>query len=181
MSITVKEIQEKEFDTVQANGYDADQVDDFLDALAEDWSAMLRENLNLTEQVHTLQDSVDAAKAANEELEKKLPDYNEKEYFQNLERSVREALIAAQRIADEAVNEAQRKAREIVENAQAQADRTVTEADERARVSADRAQQVVADRNAEVERLRGAIESYRAKLKTLLDEHMAILNSEDQN
>ena len=35
MAIRVRDIQEKEFSTQAANGYDVEQVDDFLDELAE--------------------------------------------------------------------------------------------------------------------------------------------------
>ena len=56
MAISVKDIQEKEFAAVSENGYDMEQVDDFLDELAEQWGAMLRDNLALGEQVKQLKE-----------------------------------------------------------------------------------------------------------------------------
>ena len=95
MAITVRDIQEKEFSTQAANGYDVEQVDDFLDELAEQLGAMMRESAALKEQVKALETSLAAAEAANAEMEKKLPDYNENGYFKNLESAMRESLIGA--------------------------------------------------------------------------------------
>ena len=61
MAITVKDIQEKEFSTQAANGYDVEQVDDFLDELAEQLGAMARESAALKEQVKGLEASLAAA------------------------------------------------------------------------------------------------------------------------
>ena len=47
MAITVKDIQEKIFPTQAANGYDVEQVDDFLDEIAVQLGALIRENLQL--------------------------------------------------------------------------------------------------------------------------------------
>ena len=103
MAISVKDIQEKEFATVAENAYDAIQVDDFLDELAEQLGATMRENLALNNQVKELQAALAAAEAAKEEAEKKAPDYNTSAYIKNMETAMRESLISAQRIADEAV------------------------------------------------------------------------------
>ena len=180
MAISVKDIQEKEFTAVSENGYDMEQVDDFLDALAEQWGAMLRENLNLSAQVKQLQESLTAAEADKAEMEKKLPDYNEKGYFQNLESAMRESLIGAQRIADEAVTEAKKKAQQAIDDAKAQAEKTVAEADEHAKTVTEKAQQTVSDLSAEAERLRTAISGYKTKLKSLIDEHLASLTDDDE-
>lgn len=180
MAISVKDIQEKEFTEVATGGYDVEQVDDFLDELAEQWGAMIRENLALGEQVKQLQESLDAAEADKVEMEKKLPDYNEKGYFQNLESAMRESLIGAQRIADEAVTEAKKKAQQALDDAKAQAEKTVAEADEHAKSVTEKAQQVVDDLGAEAERLRTAISGYKAKLKSLIDEQLASLSGDDE-
>ena len=111
---------------------------------------------------------------------KKLPDYNEKGYFQNLESAMRESLIGAQRIADEAVTEAKKKAQQALDDAKAQAEKTVAEADEHAKSVTEKAQQVVDDLGAEAERLRTAISGYKAKLKSLIDEHLASLTDDDE-
>ena len=167
MAISVKDIQEKEFSTVTENGYDMEQVDDFLDELAEQLGDMFRTNKALSDQVKQLQDSLAAAQAANAEMEKKLPDYNETGYFKNLESAMRESLIGAQRIADETVTEANRKA-----------EQTVAEADANAKTITENAQQTVDGLTAEAERLRGVIDGYKANFKKLVEEQLAALNAE---
>ena len=179
MAISVKDIQEKEFSTVSENGYDMEQVDDFLDELAEQLGAMIRENLSLSTQVTELQAALATAQAANAEMEKKLPDYNETGYFKNLESAMRESLIGAQRIADETVTEANRKAQQTIEDAKTQAEQTVAEADASAKTITETAKQTVSDLTAEAERLRGVIDTYKAGFKKLVDEQLAALaNSE---
>ena len=176
MAISVKDIQEKEFATAAENGYDMEQVDDFLDELAEQLGAMIRENLALNGQVKELQESLAAAEAAKEEMSKKLPDYNESGYFKNLESALRESLIGAQRIADETVSEANRKAQQIVDDANAQAEKTVAEADANAQSITDSAKLAVSDLTAESERLRNLIDTYKVNFRKLVEEQLAILN-----
>ena len=179
MAISVKDIQEKEFAVVAQNGYDMEQVDDFLDALAEQLGAMFQENQALSEQVKALQSSLATAEATNAEMEKKLPDYNEKGYFKNLESAIRESLISAQRIADEAVSAAQQKAKQMVEDAGAQAEKAVAEANEHAKTITDNAEQNVSRLNAEAERLSDKINSYKESVKKLISEQLASLSGDD--
>ena len=175
MAISVKDIQEKEFSTVSGNGYDMEQVDDFLDELADQLGTLIRENLALSTRVSELQQSLAAAEAANAEMEKKLPDYNENGYFKNLESAMRESLIGAQRIADETVSEANKKAQQAIDDAKAQAEQTVAEADAHAQTITENAKQAVADLDAEAERLRGVIDGYKASFKKLVEEQLAAL------
>ena len=175
MAISVKDIQEKEFSTVSDNGYDVEQVDDFLDELAEQLGALIRENLALNGQVKELQESLSAAEAANAEMEKKLPDYNENGYFKNLESAMRESLIGAQRIADETVSEANKKAQQTIDDANVQAEKTVAEAEASAKEITENAGKAVSDLTAEAERLRGVIDAYKAGFKKLVEEQTAAL------
>ena len=177
MAISVKDIQEKEFSIVSDNGYDMEQVDDFLDELAEQLGALIRENMALNGQVQELQQSLTAAEATKAEMEKKLPDYNESGYFKNLESAMRESLIGAQRIADETVSEANKKAQQVIDDAKAQAEQTIAEADANAATIADNAKQAVNELNAEAERLQGVIDGYKASFRKLVDEQLAALNS----
>ena len=175
MAISVKDIQEKEFSTVSGNGYDMEQVDDFLDELADQLGALIRENLALNGQVKELQESLSTAEASNAEMEKKLPDYNESGYFKNLESAMRESLIGAQRIADETVSEANKKAQQTIDDAKAQAEQTIAEADTNAQHITNSAKQAVSDLSAEAERLRGVIDGYKASFRKLVEEQLAVL------
>lgn len=177
MAITVKDIQEKEFSTQAAEGYNVEQVDDFLDEIAVDLNALILEKNALAEQVNKLNCELAAAKAENAELAKKLPDYNEEGYFKNLEKSLREALIGAQRIADETVAEADKKAQQTIDDANAQAEKTVAEADANAKTITEDAEKVVAALSEKAAQLRATADAYRANFKKLVEDQMNALTA----
>lgn len=177
MAISVKDIQEKEFSTVADNAYDALQVDDFLDELAEQLGAMTRETQALNAQVKELKDALAASEAARIEAEKKAPDYNENGYFKNLENAMRESLIGAQRIADETITEANKKAQQTIEDADAKAEKAISSANARAKAITDSAEKAVAEMKAESDRLHAVVDAYRANFKKLLDEQLAALKA----
>lgn len=179
MAISVKDIQEKEFATQAANGYNVEQVDDFLDELAEQLGSMIRENLALNGQVRELQEALAAARTEKTEMEKKLPDYNENGYFRNLESAMRESLIGAQRIADETITEANKKAQQTVADANAKAEKTVADANAHAEAVTASAEKTVAEMKAESDRLHAVVDAYRASFKKLLDEQLAALTANE--
>lgn len=172
MAISVKDIREKEFPMQQTGGYNIEQVDDFLDAIAEQLGELVRENLALTEQVDQLQADAAQNKA-------KTPDYNEDGYFKNLQNAMRETLIGAQRVADEATANAKAEAERLVNDAVEEAHQTVSEA----RAEADRmtaeARQTVDDAKAELDQLKQAAESYRANFRKLVEDQLDVLKASD--
>ena len=179
MAISVKDIQEKEFSTQAADGYNVEQVDDFLDELAEQLGSMVRESLALSNQVKQLESELAAAKAENAAMEKKLPDYNENGYFRNLESAMRESLIGAQRIADETITEAKKKAQQTVADANAKAEKTIADATEQAEAATARAEKAVSDLKAEQERLHAVVDAYRNNFQKLLDEQLEALTASE--
>ena len=179
MAISVKDIQEKEFSTQAADGYNVEQVDDFLDELAEQLGSMVRESLALSERVQQLEGELAAAKAEKADMEKKLPDYNENGYFRNLESAMRESLIGAQRIADETITEAKKKAQQTVADANAKAEKTIADATEQAEAATARAEKAVSDLKAEQERLHAVVDAYRNNFQKLLDEQLEALTASE--
>ena len=177
MAINVKYIQDKEFTEVSANAYDAMQVDDFLDELVAELKPLLEEKQALAAKVNELQSALAAAEAANAEMEKKLPDYNEQGYFKQLETAMRESMIGAQRIADETVSEADKKAQQTIADATAKAEKTVADANANAEAITAAAEKAVAEMKAEQERLKAIVVAYRDNFKKLLDDQAAALKA----
>lgn len=180
MAISVRDIQEKEFGTQATGGYNIEQVDDFLDEISEQMATLVRENLELNKQIKTLESDVKAARQAAEAAEAKTPDYNEKDYFANLQNAMRESLIGAQRIADETLEEANRKAQKTVGDAQVQADQITVSAKEKADALVSQAQQeadqLTADAQERVQTLekrfdalKTAAANYKAEFTRILD------------
>ena len=166
MAITVRDIQDKQFGIQASGGYTIEEVDDFLDEIADQMRALVRENLEMKQKIAGLEGDVKIARQAQAEAESKAPDYNEKGYFQNLQNAMRESLIGAQRIADETLGEANQKAEKTVTDAQAQAEaeRITTEA--KAQVEALQAR---------FEALKTAAKSYKADFSKLLEQQAAVI------
>ncbi|MBQ8110533.1 MAG: DivIVA domain-containing protein [Clostridia bacterium] len=186
MAISVKDIQEKEFGTQASGGYNIEQVDDFLDEIAEQMAALVRENLELNRQIKTLEGEVQLARSQAEAAEAKTPDYNEKNYFANLQNAMRESLIGAQRIADETMEEANRKAQKTVGDAQVQADQITVTAREKADAMLRQAQQEADQLTADVkgrmetlqtryEALKASATSFKADFSRILEQQQAAL------
>ena len=178
MAISVKDIQEKEFPT-QANGYAVEQVDDFLDEIAEQLSALIRENLLLKGETNKLEQELAAKEKALQEAVSKTPDYNEEGYFKNLQSAMRDTLISAQRVADETLSAAKSEADRLAADSKAEADRIVEKARSEAAAMTDRAQNAAASAKAEYESLKASAENYRASFRKLVEEQLQALKAND--
>ena len=99
--LTPQEVSERAFQKASFGGYNMSQVDEFLDILTGDYSALYSENAVLKSKMKVLVDKV--------------------EEYRSTEEAMRKALMTAQRMADELVQEAERKKEEILKEAEAQA------------------------------------------------------------
>ncbi|MBR4236009.1 MAG: DivIVA domain-containing protein [Clostridia bacterium] len=182
MAITVKQIRDMDFPT-EKNGYRRDDVDDFLDELASQTEELAREIDALTAERDKavseaaalrkeLAGAKQAAEAAKEQAaavpavkeEASAPTFNEPSYFKNLETTLRETLISAQRIADETIDDARKKARRIVSDAEEQAANTEAQA-----------QQKLSEIRADYEQVRNAGEEYHRAFSKLVEEQNKLL------
>ena len=187
MPISVKDIQEKEFSRQKRDGYNIEEVDDFLDEISDQLSVLIRENMALAEQVKALQAenekleanaSAPAPAAAEpapapipapvEAVSSDEPAYDEPSYFKNLQLTLRDTLINAQRIADETVAEARKKAQEVITGAEEQAATTVSNAKAEAESV-----------KAEADNIRKTIATYRANFRRLVEGQVQVLKETD--
>ena len=178
MPISVKDIREKKFSYQKKDGYNVDEVDDFLDEIVDQLSVLIRENMALSEQVKTLEAQAEkggalfseavAAPVKEEPAKEAEPAYDEPSYFKNLEIAMRDTLINAQRIADDTVAEARAKAQELVKSAEEQASATLANA----KTEADGIK-------AEADNVRKAIANYRASFRHLVEGQVQILKETD--
>ena len=103
--LTPQEVSERAFPKASFGGYNMAQVDEFLDVLTEDYSALYSENAVLKSKMKVLVEKV--------------------EEYRSTEEAMRKALMAAQRMADDLVKEAEQKRAQILEEAEAEAGRKV--------------------------------------------------------
>ena len=92
--LTPQEVSERAFQKANFGGYNMAQVDEFLDILTGDYSALYNENAVLKNKMKVLVDKV--------------------EEYRSTEEAMRKALMAAQRMADDLVKEAERKKDELL-------------------------------------------------------------------
>lgn len=187
MPISVRDIQEKEFSRQKRDGYNIEEVDDFLDDISDQLSVLIRENMALAEQVKALQaenEKLEASASAPapaaaepapapipapvEAVSSDEPAYDEPSYFKNLQLTLRDTLINAQRIADETVAEARKKAQEVISSAEEQAATTVSNA----KVEAESVK-------AEADNIRKTIATYRANFRRLVEGQVQVLKETD--
>jgi DivIVA domain-containing protein len=124
--ISAREINEKQFHDAW-RGYNQEEVDDFLDRVAEAIALVQRENDALRERVAELDQKVESAKTSEEMLKK--------------------TLESAQVAAQEAIATARAKAEEIVKDAEERAQRARDEL----RTRVETAEEEVRKRTAEIE------------------------------
>ncbi len=179
MAISVKDIQEKQFPTQASDGYNVEQVDDFLDEIADQLGTLIRENLVLKGQVSKLEDELDAKQKALDDAVAKAPDYNEEGYFKNLQSAMRDSLISAQRVADETTAAAKAEAEKTVADAKAEAEKTVADAQAQAKHLTETAQNTADAARAEYESMKAAAENYRASFRKLVEGQLEVLKAND--
>lgn len=99
--LTPQEVSERAFQKASFGGYNMSQVDEFLDILTGDYSALYSENAVLKSKMKVLVDKV--------------------EEYRSTEEAMRKALMAAQRMAEDLVKEAEQKKSEILRQAEGEA------------------------------------------------------------
>lgn len=166
MAISVKDIKEKDF-AAQKHGYSIEEVDDFLDEIADQVSELIKDNFALKEKLKAAQEAP-APEPVVIEKESAQPEFDDTGYFKNLESAMRESLINAQRIAEET-----RK------KAEAEASATVADAANRAEAITAEARAEVEACKAEAQSLRDAIAKYRADFRTLIEEQVQVLKTRE--
>lgn len=143
--LTPQEVSERAFPKVSFGGYNMGQVDEFLDLVTSDYTALYNENAVLKNKMKVLVEKV--------------------EEYRSTEEAMRKALMSAQRMADELVQEAEQKKAEIL--AQAEAD------------AKDRRAALTQELEAEQYRLtcaQSATAAYVAKVRALHEKELAYLD-----
>ena len=95
--LTPLDIQKQEFG-VKMRGYNADEVDDFLDLVGADYEKLYRENKELKDKMIVLNKAI--------------------EEYKNIENSLRNALLYAQNTAEDVKKNANEKAQNIIQEAE---------------------------------------------------------------
>ncbi len=110
MAIKPIDMRRREFKN-SLRGYDANQVDDFLDEVADEFERSFSENQRMKDEISTLQSRLDQ--------------------FEELEGAIREALVHAQQVARDLRRNANKEAELVVREAKEQAHRILADSSSR--------------------------------------------------
>ena len=142
--ITPLDIENKRFSKQMMNGYNVDEVDDFLDELTLEYGKLYKENAELKSQREELDDNVGK--------------------YKNIENTLQNTLIMAQKTADE-----------ITAVAKQQAEQIVKDAEYKAKTSVDELNMQAINKQKELDDLKKQFEVYKAKMESLLISQLELL------
>jgi cell division initiation protein len=103
--ITPMDIREQQFTVKMFRGFDVQEVDTFLEDLAEDYETLLKENQLLKEQLQAMEERARG--------------------LEDRERALQETLVTTQRITEEMKESARREAALLVREAELRGEKTV--------------------------------------------------------
>src|SRR5215213_7474286 len=149
MPIRPIDIRRKEFKST-FRGYDPNQVDDFLDAVADDFERDHTENQRMREEVSSLRDRL--------------------RQFEELEGSIQAALVHAEQASKDLRKAAIQEAEGIKQSAQREADFTIREAQ-------SRSHQMLADSSARIERVQDAYEALQEAKRSFANDFRHLLKT----
>lgn len=149
MDLTARDIHEKQFHDAW-RGYNQEEVDDFLDRIAEVLDRVQRENETLQKRVNELDTAVSASRDTEEMLKK--------------------TLVSAQQAAEEAIATAKAKASELITEAEERARRSIEEATERVQSAEAEARRKTLEAEREHHVKRTELDSNIERLQTLENE-----------
>lgn len=149
MSLTPLEIQKNRF-AQKLRGYDPDEVDHFLQLVAEELTRRIADAERLEQENRKLRERV----AASEKREHQLQD----------------AILRGKTVSDEMIATSQREAQLLVKEAEVHADKLVTQAMERAQEVENRISELRTRRKELQIRLRGTLELFQQILEAELED-----------
>ncbi len=109
MAITPNEISNKEFKR-GFRGYDMDDVDEFLEQIVDDYEKIYKENISLKEKIEMLNEKI--------------------EHYSNIESTLQNTLLLAQKAAEQAKDNSKKDAELIIRDAQETANGMIKKAEE---------------------------------------------------
>lgn len=142
--ITPLDIENKRFGKQMVNGYSVNEVDDFLDELTLEYSKLYKENAELKER--------------REELD------NDVGKYKNIETTLQNTLVIAQKTADEITLVAKQQAEQILKDAEIEA-----------KGSLEGINSQIIMKEKELEDLKKQFEVYKAKMESLLISQLELL------
>ena len=147
--ITPLDIENKRFSKQMVNGYNVDEVDEFLDEITADYEKIYKENKELKENAEVLNNDVGQ--------------------YKNIESTLQNTLVIAQKTADEIQNVAKQQAEQIIKEAEYQAKTKIDELNTQIMI-----------KEKEIEDLKKQFNVYKAKMESLLISQLELIKDMEE-
>ena len=161
--ITPLDIENKKFSKQMMNGYNVDEVDEFLDEIMEDYEVNYKE-------LATLRPKVDELNSALE-------------HYKNIETTLQNTLVMAQTTAEEVKSVAKQQADQIIADAQREAENVIRNSKESAIRAVEELEQQIRVKEQQYSEAKKQFDIYKAKMEALLisqSELIKEMNKEDE-
>jgi len=147
--ITPLDIENKRFSKQMVNGYNVDEVDEFLDEITADYEKIYKENKELKENAEVLNNDVGQ--------------------YKNIESTLQNTLVIAQKTADEIQNVAKQQAEQIIKDAEYQAKTKIDELNTQIMI-----------KEKEKKDLKKQFNVYKAKMESLLISQLELIKDMEE-
>ena len=156
MALTALELKDKTFGT-RFRGYDAEEVDEFLDIVTRDYEDLVRKNHEQEMEIKSLSDRL--------------------EYFDDMKESLSKSVILAQDTAEKVKLAAENQSANVIKEAEYKAQTLIDEAKEKAnellRAATDNAKRVAI----ETEELKNKSRIFHQRLKTAIESQLTLVEA----
>ena len=147
--ITPLDIENKRF-SKQINGYKVEEVDEFLDEITIDYEKLYKENKELKDNTEVL--------------------HNDVGQYRNIESTLQNTLIIAQKTADEIQSVAKQQAEQIIKDAEYQAKTRLEEINTQIMI-----------KEKEIDELKKQFSVYKAKMESLLISQLELIKDMEED
>ena len=159
--ITPLDIENKRFSKQMMNGYNVDEVDDFLDEIMADYEANYKELAVLRPKVDELNSAL--------------------EHYKNIESTLQNTLVMAQTTSEEVKNVAKQQADQIIGDAHREAEDIIRNAKENALRAVDELEQQIRMKEQQYNDVRKQFDIYKAKMESLLISQSELIREMNQD
>ncbi len=175
--LTIKEINEISFGKAGFSGYKPEDVDKFIDEVAESFKELENQRDEAQRRLQEVSSQNAALSAKNAEIQKKLSILaKEIDTYRENEDSIKEVLISAQRLARDSVKEAQDKAAQILKEAQDEAQKIVENAKEDNHKTIEAYAAQTEEKREELEEMKRQVSAFRASLMEMYKKHLECID-----
>ena len=157
--LTPADIENKVFKKVKFNGYDINDVEDYLEKIIVDYEKLFKENLEMKDKVDNLQESV--------------------AYYKTIEIGIDQTVGNAQIEADNIKEEATNMADKIKKDAMKEVEEYKKSQEEKFSENLDEVKKQIMAKEVELEELKKQMQIYKVKTVAMLEAQIKILKEEE--